>query len=262
MDLTEIRSQLKERVAKGLNFGIEAVEEVMAPSSHLYNEYILLKSKYNDLMHLSSMNTLPYEQIEIGLNQLRKSLLNLIDQLDESLIRKQELKSDLKVQALPTRRTNFFKLLDIHFKNLESLVFTEIYSDEERSKYGRQAVFEFYSMHRRQFRHREDVKGPKGEAIVNEYFLDYFSHEIGMFEVYFKNIKHLLAYALDSEIEQQFFVDTLKSLFSRFEMAMIFYYGMSNIDPQFKQLLSESGLIGDSVKSILILEQQFDKLKS
>jgi len=84
MDVAQIKLELKTRIAKGLNFGIEGFEEVVNASSNLYNDFILLKSKYNDLMYLSSMNTLPYDQIELGLNRLRSSLLGLIDHLEES----------------------------------------------------------------------------------------------------------------------------------------------------------------------------------
>ena len=67
MSKATIQSDLKNRIAKGLNFGIEAVEEVLDPTSSIYNDFVLLQSKYNDLMYISSMNTLPYEQIEIGM---------------------------------------------------------------------------------------------------------------------------------------------------------------------------------------------------
>ena len=260
MDLAKIKATLKERVAKGLNFGIEAVEDVVLPSSHLYNEYILLKSKYNDLMYISSMNTLPYEQIEVGLNRLRKGLLGIIDDLEETHIQKQEVEKELTVQALPTRRTNFFKLLDIHFKNLESICYAEVYADKVDKKYGRQAVVEFYQMHRRRFRNDEAIKGSDGIHLLNVHFFDYFSNEIGIFEVYFKNIKHLLAYTMESEIERPFFLNTLKSLFSKFELAMIFYYAMSEVDINFKKLVLQSKLIDGSIENILIRKEQLQAI--
>jgi hypothetical protein len=194
MQSEKLLIELKERVAKGLNFGIEAVEEVLEPTSALYNDFVLLKSKYNDLMYVSSQNTMSYEQIELGLDRLRASLLGLINKLDKESLKKEEVQSDFNVQALPTRRTNFFKLLDIHFLNLEAITYTELFGSEERDYHGREAMFQFYQSCRRQNRHQ------KGAEEVKMFFKDYFTNDTGMFEVYFKNIKHMLAYILSSDI--------------------------------------------------------------
>ncbi|MCB0587797.1 MAG: hypothetical protein KDD06_21070 [Phaeodactylibacter sp.] len=250
MNLSDIRAELKSRVAKGLNFGVEAMEEVLDPSSNLYNDFILLKSKYNDLMYVSSINTLPYDQIELGLDRLRKALMDMIDRIDEASLKKQQVEQGLKVQALPTRRTNFFKLLDIHFQNLESITYVEIYGNDitEEAK-GRDAIFKIYQGMRRKLRGKTD----DGEIIA--FFRDYFEHDVGPFEVYFKNIRHLLAYVLESEVERQFFLDTLKSLFSRYELAMILYYALAETGPGFREAARESNLIDNSVKELLIKEE-------
>lgn len=262
MNPKEIQTELKGRIAKGLNFGIEAVEEVISESTSLYNDFILLKSKYNDLMYLSSLNTLPYEQIALGLDRLRSNLIDIIDRMEADDLKKKDVESNLKVQALPTRRTNFFKLLDIHFKNLEAINFVEILGEKETRIEGREAIFELYQMHRREFRNREDIKGTKGKAVLKPYFYDYFTHEKGMLEVYFKNIKHLLAYTWESEIERQFFLDTIRSLFSKYELAMIFYYVFSGVDAAFRDLAEKSKLIDESVETVLIDPEHFSWLQS
>jgi len=255
MSNNKIIGELKSRIAKGLNFGIESVEEVIDPSSAIFNDFVLLKSKYNDLMYLSSMNTMPYEQIEIGMDRLRTSLLAIVDRLDTDSLQKEEVNPNLKIQALPARRTNFFKLLDIHFKNLEAIRYVEVFHDEENREYGREAIFLHYSLHRRAMIKKEGVQGPEGRAILQKYFYDYFSNETGKMEVYFKNIKHLLAYTLSSEIERQFFLETLNSLFSKFELATLFYYVLSNVDPDFGKLVKESGLLeNDCYKDFLIVK--------
>ncbi|MCO6486887.1 MAG: hypothetical protein J5I98_00650 [Phaeodactylibacter sp.] len=251
MEPTAIRAELKARVAKGLNFGIEAMEEILDPSAALFNDFVLLKSKYNDLMYVSSINTMPYDQVELGLDRLRKTLLDMIDRIDEASLKKQQVDSGLKVQALPTRRANFFKLLDIHFQNLQAITYSVTYGGDvpDYSVHGRQAVFELYQSVRRSLRSEEK----KEKAF--EFFRDYFENEVGILEVYFKNIRHLVAYALASDIEQQFFLDTLKSLFSRYELAMIFYYAASGVDPEFRALVLESRLIDGSFKGLLIKEE-------
>lgn len=255
MSKDNIQADLKNRIAKGLNFGIEAVEEVLSPTSAIFNDFVLLKSKYNDLMYMSSLNTLAYEQIEIGTDRLRNSLLAIIDRMDESNIEKEDIDPDLKIQALPARRANFFKLLDIHFKNLEAIQYVEVSNNRESRDIGREAIFKFYNMHRRSLLHREALKGPEGHAILQTYFLNYFQNETGELEVYFKNIKHLLTYALSSEIERQFFLDTIRSLFSKFELSTIFYYVLSDIDPVFNEQIKMSGLLDEeSYKNVLIVK--------
>lgn len=255
MDLQNIKSELKSRVAKGLNFGIEAVEDVLDPGSGLFNDFILLKSKYNDLMYVSSINTMPYDQVELGLDRLRKALLDMIDKIGEDGLQKQRVESGLKVQALPTRRTNFFKLLDIHFQNLEAISYVEIYGDNiTEQANGREAVFKIYQGMRRKLKDKTD-----GREIIG-FFKDYFENDVGPFEVYFKNIRHLLSYVMDSDVERQFFLDTLKSLFSRYELALILYYALAEIGPGFQALVRESRLVDDTVRGILIKEEHMSLL--
>lgn len=258
MEIGAIKKELKERIAKGLNFGVEAVEEVLQADSDLYNQFILLKSKYNDLMYLSSINTLPYEQIALGQDRLRNHLLNIINDLEEAHLEKKEVQQAYNITDLPTRRANFFKLLDIHYLNLKSIAYAEVFGTEEKNVCeGREAIFKIYQGQRRRFRNREDLEGKDGERIIKEYFHEWFSNDIGVLEVYFKNIKHLLRYALANEVEQSFFLATLQSLFSRFEQALIFYYTYSGIDDEFQTLVRKGELLHEEIKPILIRKGDF-----
>ncbi|MCB0519310.1 MAG: hypothetical protein H6577_07680 [Lewinellaceae bacterium] len=262
MELNNIKSDLKQRIAQGLNFGIEAAEDVIDPEADIYNDFILLKSKYNDLMYLSTLNTLPYEQIEIGQDRLRNSLIGLIDRLGPSSLKKQEVNTDLKVQALPTRRTNFFKLLDIHFQNLEAIAHTESWSDGNVEKTtGRAAIFKIYQMVRRQCKSFEALAVEESWAKTEEFFNQFFGYDDGILEVYFKNIRHMMAYIMESEIERQFFLNTLRSLFSKFELWLIFHYALSGMDAEFKELVIKSSLVDGSIKPYLVNETHFDYLQ-
>lgn len=259
MQANDVILQLKERVSKGLNFGIEAVEEVIDPSSAGYNDFVLLKSKYNDLMYLSSINTMPYEQIEIGLDRLRTNLLGLINNLGSSGLKKQQVEADLKVQALPTRRTNFFKLLDIHFQNLEAIDYVEVSGSEETRKTGREGIFYIYQMNKRRLKNQAVEDPAKDLENVQAYFKNLFGNDTGILEVYFKNIRHILAYIQESEMERAFFLDTAKSLFSRFELGMVFYYAFCGIDPGFRELVKKSNLIDESLVPVLIRPEHFER---
>lgn len=260
MDIGDVKKELKSRVAKGLNFGVEAVEEVLQSDSDLYNQFVLLKSKYNDLMYMSSLNTLAYEQIALGLDRLRNHLIQIIDQMEGAHLGKETVEQNLNISALPTRRTNFFKLLDIHYLNLNAVSYSEYIGTETNQQNGRKALFELMQNHRRRLRGKKEIAGDEGTQHIRDYFSDWFQHEIIGMEVYLKNIKHMLQYALASEVEQEFFLATLRSLFSRFEQAMIFYYVFSELDTDFSDLVRKGQLLDESVKSFLIRDEDFDVL--
>ena len=260
MDIEKLKVTLKSRVAKGLNYGIEAVEEVLDPAGKLYDEFIAIQSKYNDLMYVSGMNMLPYEQIAVGQDRLRSVLLTFISGLDERSLKKEEVTTGIKDSALPTGRGNFFQLVDIHFRNLDAIKYVEVFGGVESVQTGREALFSWYQTHRRKFRNDKQIHSPDGIQIVRDYFVDYFQHEKGTIEIYFKNIKHLMAYVLESELEQAFFLNTLRSLFSRYELGFIFYFALSGVEPDFKELVEQTQLMAETVRDVLILPAHFDEI--
>ncbi|MEM7299332.1 MAG: hypothetical protein AAF391_13825, partial [Bacteroidota bacterium] len=243
----------------GLTFGVEAVEELRQDDSDVYNQFILLKSKYNDLMYMSSINTLSYEQISLGLDKLRNHLMRIIDEIEGEHLGKESVEQNLNISALPTRRANFFKLLDIHYLNINAIHYIEyIGSDTINKKNGRNAVFEHIQSHRRRFQNKEKIAGKNGNEIIRDYFAEWFQTEIVGLEVYIKNIKHMLQYALASEVEQEFFLDTLRSLFTRYEQAFIFYYAFSEIDLVFNKLMVRGKIVDESVKVFLIRKEDYE----
>lgn len=260
MDLRKLKVTLKTRVAKGLNYGIEAVEEVLDPAGKMYDEFVAIQSRYNDLMYVSGMNMLPYEQIAVGQDKLRGVLLSFISGLDENSLKQEEVTAGIKDSALPTRRSNFFQLVEIHFRNLDAVKYVEVFGGTESVQTGREALFSWYRTHRRKFRNEEEILAPGGTEMVKNYFADYFRNEKGTIEVYFKNIKHMMAYALESELEQAFFLNTLRSLFSRYELAMIFYFAFSEVEPGFKDLVGRAQLMEVEVRDALILPSHFTEI--
>ena len=49
MELSEIKIKLKERLALGLNYGLQSLEESLVNESILKNDIITFKSQYNRL---------------------------------------------------------------------------------------------------------------------------------------------------------------------------------------------------------------------
>jgi len=259
--MNNLKSDLKGRVAKGLNYGIEAMEDILNPTTTAYNQFIALKSKYSDLMHFSSINTLSYEQLEIGFDKLRNSLLLLVDGLSDNDFRKQSVNIEISNKSLSYRRTNFFQLLEIHFQNLEKIShrITDYYDRvqdkwEYRRVEGREAIFHIYDALQYNFKEKQE-NTPENLRL---YFKDFFTKEYGAIEVYLKNLSHILSYILAEEVEQGFFIHTLKAVLSKVELAMIYYYAFSGIDLQFKTYTDLVELVEEPLRQVLIAPEHLD----
>ena len=250
----KVKSELKERISKGLNYGLEAVEKVLNPETELFNQFILIKSKYNDLMFFSSTNTLPYDELEVGFDKLRRNLILLINELNPSDLKESKVEPAIKNKALPYRRENFFRLLDIHFRNLESIYYEEQTYNSVSQKYekdrcnGREAIFQ---------RYRQLVRNYKGKdadnlETIKKVFGEFFIHEIGVVEVYLKHIKHMADYIQEAEIDQDFFFNTLVASFSKYELVLLFYYTVCDIDSEFKQFAKGANLFNAALIPALI----------
>jgi len=82
--MKDIQKKLKKRLALGLNYGLKSVEELLPEDSSLQNDFINLKSQYNDLNRIASQNLLDYAQIELGFNKIRIGLIAVIDKMEET----------------------------------------------------------------------------------------------------------------------------------------------------------------------------------
>lgn len=264
MSTANTQTELKERIARGLNFGIEALEEVLLPDAPAYDRFILIKSKYNDLMHFSSINVLPYAELEVGFDRIRQNLLQLVHDLSDKDLEKPHVEQELKSTAQPTIRANFFQLLDLYYRNLSFLTYVESYYSTSGANYeketykGREAVYKHYSNLKRKFKELKDPGRPAVRDMLREVFL----HETGMLEVYFKNVHHLMSYVQQIEVDRAFYMQTLKSSLSRFELALLYYYAISEADDSFTATAKAIGLFDQSLARSLFEESHIDWLVS
>ena len=65
---SKTKRQLKERIALGLKYGLQVVEEVISEDTSIYNELINFKSQFNDLNSFVSKGLSDYGQIYIKPN--------------------------------------------------------------------------------------------------------------------------------------------------------------------------------------------------
>ena len=262
MKSSTLKSKLKERIALGLNHGLQSIKEVLKLESSLYNELITYKSQYNDLNRIASQNLIRYEQIEIGLNKIRSGLLGLIDRIE-----KQEFKGgesslpQLKNNELQFRKNNFFQLLDIHYNNLENvnIVMTSYGQDsKDIVRTGRDAIHYIYTEF---FKYGLNDPRQEDKELVKDikaYSRQFYIESFHRMEVYMKTIKFILTYILEEEMEQAFFLNVFKSILSSYEQAAIFYYALSEIDPEFDEVLKKADLFSPSLIDILVKKEHLE----
>jgi hypothetical protein len=261
MDLSSIKKQLKERTALGLNYGIQAVEEIIAAESVHANEIINYKSQYNDLNRIASQNILNYAQIEMGLNKIRMGLLDLIDRLEVGDLIDQQALPEVQNRDLQYRKNNFFQLLDIHFANLEQIKLEITYSagptKEIEVKTGREAMDYIYD-HYVRFPVKDrnlDVSGQAGIDYIQNFFKKYTK-----LEVYMKTVGFIIDYIQEDQVEQHFFKGVFNSILSTPELALIFYGAAGDVIPGLKKTVVESGFFDASIGEFLLEKEHFSWL--
>lgn len=259
MELKELKIQLKERIAMGLNVGLKSLSEALNHNSTYYNDLLTFKGKFNDLK--SSQMLMDYSQSEIGFTQIRVGLFALIDKLTESDVNTKDTLSAPKNNELQYRKNNFFKLLELHIDNLEKIVIDYGSSEDPDIVSGRIAIHSVYkdSFTYNFIQPRRVEKYKIGNIVdFSNYF---FSGRTKILEVYFNTIKFILNYIKEEEMEQDFFMGVLRSILSSSEKACLLYYAISGLDDSFKEILVESELLDKSIKKILLEEAHYELLR-
>ncbi len=264
MELVEIKLKLKERLALGLNYGLQSIEETLVNTSVLKNEIITFKSQFNDLNRIASQGILGYEQVEIGYNKIRQALLGLIDKMENADVGNKKDLPKVQNNELQNRKENFFELLKIHFTNLENVAvklqtsFGNEYREDVRT--GRDAIlFLFNDIFRYNFtqpRRGDDVSD------ISAYSKEFFEIKYPRMEAYMNTLGFILKYISEAEIDQGFFFGVVNSILSSAEKTMLAYFAIGNIDPGFKDLLMDSKIINEGLKKKLIKEEHYDLLVS
>lgn len=76
--------EILDLVAKGhTSEAIDLTIKAVTKDSPFFNDLIILKSRHNELIKLDRLRVLGFSEVQIKLNQIRKSLLEIIEILDE-----------------------------------------------------------------------------------------------------------------------------------------------------------------------------------
>lgn len=261
MDLKETKKLIRERMSLGLHHGIGSLEKVLVDEAPLLNEFITYKSQYHDFKNLMNQNLLNYSHIEVGLNKIRVSLLELVDRMSEEDLQEGTSVPGLRNTEIQYRKNNFFQLLEIHFQNLEAVRIDLSHSTGDNthveSKIGRYAfdfiyrdcfVYEWKNPHY-DFKFKTDFVG-----FCNDFYFSRYRR----FEVYMRTLQMIMAFVMEEEMEKNFYLNILEAILSTQEMQTIFYYCISGNAEDFKSLLQETDLLTQRLQGKLIDEQHWD----
>lgn len=250
MELNELKIQLKERIAMGLNVGLKSLSEALSRNSIYYNDLLTFKGKFNDLK--SSQMLMDYSQSEIGFNQIRVGLFSLIDKLTAVDVNINDNLPAPKNNELQHRKNNFFRLLELHIDNLEKIVIDYGDSSHPDIASGRVAIHRIYTdSFNYNFKQPRRVEKYKIGDIV-DFSRHFFSSRAKTLEVYFNTIQFILNYINEEEMEQEFFMGVIRSILSSSEKACILYYAISGLDESFREILIKSKLLDKSIEKSLL----------
>ena len=237
-----IKEDLKNRIIKGITYGIQGLEEVLPNSSSVYNDFVLLASQYNELTHFSTIKgTISYDQFEVGTNKIRNGLLQLIDRIEDHDLQEHELKSELENKALPNRRENFFRLLDLHYKitaDFKTIVYH--YDKEDSKKEGKAVIYMIWQgvLFNNKKHWDELAENPDLPITVEETFVRWVSElNFSLLVSLFNNIKHILNYIHSDEVDKEFFLSTLKSILTNYELDLLLLYAEADPKAELDDLL-------------------------
>jgi len=263
MEFENIKQQLKERIALGLNYGFQSLESSLVKDSLFSNELMGLKGQFNDLNRIANQGLLAYEQVEIGFNKIRLALLEIIDKLSPSDVSIVDEVPKPYNNELQVRKQNFFQLLNIHFENLENFTLEIIIGHERKvQRSGRMGVTELYTEFFA-YNFKEETQKNGGQPIDVEAFCsEFFKYPRPQLEVYMKTVQFILRYILDEELDQDFFLGIFRSVLSRKELSFIFYYSLSGQLVDFRETLQGAGLFPHGFAEHLLAPEHFELLTS
>ena len=129
IDLNTKKQTLKIFLAKGIDIALNKLKEDLLPAAPHYNDFIAIKSRYQDCHKRYLNNTADQAEIEIEKNKIREALLNLIDELTEkdfkddgTLIKEEGPKKGAILYRIPRKMA-----LDAETKSLIRIAFDKKY---------------------------------------------------------------------------------------------------------------------------------------
>jgi hypothetical protein len=86
-----LKYELKELVARDLSIALKRIKETIKHDSNLYNELIMLEGRFLDTINYFNLNLTEKSLIDIEKSKIRRSILEIIDNLNENNILSESL---------------------------------------------------------------------------------------------------------------------------------------------------------------------------
>ncbi|MEM6298794.1 MAG: hypothetical protein AAF740_08925, partial [Bacteroidota bacterium] len=86
LSIDQLKAELKERVADGNNFCIQALMKVLKKrESQCYDDFIMLRARHKSIQSIPTQSTVDFESLERKSAEISRGLLILIDFVATSL---------------------------------------------------------------------------------------------------------------------------------------------------------------------------------
>jgi hypothetical protein len=165
---------------------------------------------------------------------------------------KEEMKLQNKTFAMQRFENTFFELLRVHGQIVEAI---DLQSTSRPTTKGRDCFKVFFSRFSDQFDRKllTDQSELTLEICRSTYatFYQKYQHEIGH---YFRHLYHIIKFVKESEIvEKRQYTNFVRAQLSSYELAMLFYNGVSILGAEkFKPLIEEFALLKNLPTGLLI----------
>ncbi len=176
-----------------------------------------------------------------------------------------QIKKQNETIELQTIENTFFQLINLHTQIVSSIDIDLYKTDSNGNNssisklYGRDCFIEFYQIFKRVFNASmekiwfDDLEGDTMKQLVSYSFRQFFDEYQATLGHYFRNIFIIISYVDGKEqLKQNFYVNLIKAQLSNFELNLLYFYGLSDLNLEFKRLSEKYGMFNKVANDELI----------
>jgi hypothetical protein len=197
---------------------------------------------------------LVYETLKLQRNELRLQRKDLEFQSKEIIKQTEQLSRQNKTLETQTFENTVFHLMSLHNEILESIAFKITIIDDSGNKvkkniHGRESFVEFYTIYKRYFNAsfednpNFDIDTTAIQTMINSSYHQFYEENQLHLGHYFRNLFIILKF-VDKLVgeEKIFYLDLIRAQLSNYELLLLFFHCLSDIDVKFKPLTEKYAL--------------------
>ncbi len=204
-----------------------------------------------------------YEALRFQRTELKMQRHELELQRHEIVEQTYQFKKQNETLEIQTFENTYFKLLSLHNEILESIVMEIKTGDKDKTHTyreirGRDCFHEYYQRYKKVFHwaFEEQSKAGFDESTLKriiEYsykiFYEEYQADLGH---YFRNLFTIFKFVDSAKGNPRFYINLIQSLLSNFELLLLYFHCLSDINPEFKRLVEDYSLFYKIIEDELI----------